>query len=459
MSSSFPISSIPPGGLPNIVASGYYYLENDIAWEAASGSSTAIILGSSSAGVSNVVIDLKGFTLQQTNQSIAASNKLINIHAGASNIIIKNGTFSGGAAVLAGEGSASSPIVTLSIIDVNILNAGGTSSADGLNLAYCNGLIIDNVSINGLTNMGTGNAFAFFLSNCSNVTVKNSQASNVNGITTTIGYFLLGTTNFTIDNCSATNIAGSCADCHGFAIFEGSNNGTLTNCFASQISSNLSGTQAYVEKATGFEIFGVNDVTLKNCATSDILAVNPGRHHAGGFTNAAGNNITFDSCTSTNVQCIENDLYPLGLEKGFGVGFGNAPDPRVTLDTNGNPIPALNTVWKNCVSNGNSASTPQNGIGFQLFGQVNALLINSSASGNSGYGVYNNGAMDQGPSADFTCTTTPVVTIVDNSSNNYVVQNNTFVGNGFGGAFDKSGANALYKKNVCFPKQCRSKKN
>jgi len=175
----------------------------------------------------------------------------------------------------------------------------------------------------------------------------------------------------------------------------------------------------------------------------------------------AGNNVTvkngiFKSAATglmaeslLTLECIENEFYR-GTTPGFSYGFGPAIDPRNGSD-NGTVFPQYNTIWRNCIVEGNSATVPANGLGFDLYGQINATLINCIVQGNSGYGIYNNGSRDHGPARDFDCKTPVEVIILTNNSGGYVVQNNTINENGAGAISDTSGAMALYVGNVTFP--------
>lgn len=187
------------------------------------------------------------------------------------------------------------------------------------------GCLVSNI----INHDGGAQGFSYILS--SNIKSKHCATSNFTtqylGLTTTTGHTSIGfcpifCINLTFDNCSATNIKGCCDDAHGMSVFIDSAV-VVSNFRASSIIDGYgTGTGA---KATGLEVYGL-DVAVSNCMVDSIIAIVPQDLQSTGFS-AWGAGITFSNCRASNVQVLNAQLVP-DTTKGYGTGFGWAPDPR-----------------------------------------------------------------------------------------------------------------------------------
>lgn len=448
---------------------GHYCLTENIAWAADALSSNPVAI---SILASNVTLDCLGYTIVDINNVVGAS--IIKIDG--SNVTVKNGIFQCRSTALLAESLSTLEFVT---VQNCIAIALGNDSVSAYSFLNCSNVTLEDcygsaitapptdtlyvspaysyffLGINGCTLKNCTSiaestqteASAFVIFDSSNFIIKDCFAT-ATGAQTTCGFLTSHSPQLLFENCIATDITGLCADAHGFAIYLECSNSELRGCIATGVTS--AGVDGYGEKGDGFEIYTSHNITLTDCIAQDITAINSGRHEAAGYSlGATCSNITYENCKAKNIQCIENDSYR-GTSPGFSYGFGPAIDPR-NGSNHGTVYPQYNTVWRNCISEGNSATVPQNGLGFDLYGQINATMINCIIQGNSGYGIYNNGSRDHGPAQDFNCSTPVEVIILANDSGGYVVQDNTINGNGFGAISDTSGSSSLYIGNVTFP--------
>lgn len=461
-------SMIGPDGFV-ISTSGSYCVPENVQWAANPANPKPIAI---SINASNVTLDCLGNTIEDIN-NVAGS---VMVQVVGNNVTVKNGVFKCRSAGFVAES-------LLPLERLTVSNCSSTALGDDTVSAFafinCANLTVENCFGTAITNPPTDTlyvspAYAYTFVACSNGALKNCSASALSSKTEASGYEMIGCSNFVVqncfatatgaqttcgfllsycpqmlfENCIATNINGLCADAHGFAIYLECHNSDFRGCIATGVTS--AGVDGYGEKGDGFELYTSRNVTFTDCIAQDITAINSARHSAVGFsTGATCYNTTYENCKAKNVQCIENASYK-GSTPGFGYGFGPAIDPR-NGSNHGTVFPQYNTVWRNCISEGNSATHLQNGLGFDLYGQINATLINCIAQGNSGYGIYNDGSRDHGPAQDFNCSTPVVVINLANDSGGYIVQDNTINGNGFGAISDTSGATSLYVGNVTFP--------
>jgi hypothetical protein len=113
-------------------------------------------------------------------------------------------------------------------------------------------------------------------------------------------------------------------------------------------------------KATGIEVYG-SDVTVSHCAVNYISAINPQDKQCTGFSCAQGSNIKFLHCKAENVK-VYNEFGIEDTSKGYGTGFGWAPDPRIVE-------PAVDVLYKDC-----TAKYCQ--VGFDSWFHINSLWKN-----------------------------------------------------------------------------------
>ena len=146
-------------------------------------------------------------------------------------------------------------------------------------------------------------------------------------------------TNLQYDSCNATDIKGCCDDAHGMSVFLDSevviNNFTAKNI---QDGNYITGA-----KATGLEVYGL-DITIKNSTVDGVIAYVPQDLQSTGFS-AWGVGIQFDNCVAKNV-IVKNTQDRPDTTKGFGTGFGWAPDPRYPF----RDIPAIEVTYLNCTA-------------------------------------------------------------------------------------------------------------
>lgn len=266
---------------------------------------------------------------------------------------------------------------------------------------------------------------------------ENCIANFNTGVQTTSGYYPQISDSLQFINCEANNNQSTCQDCHGFPYFI-SSNGYIANCRASNnLAVNPSG--GFNEKMTGFEILVCRNCLIENCEASDNVATRAIRHYAAGFANGNSSNVVFRNCTSIGNVALGNS--------GRGIGFGPALDPRFFGTCFG-------TIWDNCIAEGNFGDAQS--IGFDIFGQVGAILINSISQNhgsllfNNGIGIRSNGPYDEGNPVDVPCDVVPIVIMTNNTGTNTLVKDNIVSNNSFAGIEDTTGANNMYVDNTAF---------
>jgi hypothetical protein len=306
------------------------------------------------------------------------------------------------------------------------------SAFSGILILECHNGIIKNCNVANCTSTGIMSGFNYNFSD--SILTENCTSSYNIGVQTTGGFYSQISSFLQFVNCEASHNRSQCQDCHGFPYFI-STNGYFSNCRALSNTAE-SPTGGFSEKATGFEIFISVYCLLDNCIASNNLAVNPIRHYAAGFANATSIDVTFRNCVSSANSARGNSSR--------GVGFGPALDPRFYL-------PSVGTIWENCISEANSGDTLS--IGFDLFGQVGAILTGSKSQNQvtgQGIGILSNGPYDQGNPVDVPCDVVPVIVETGNAANDILVKDNIVVNNSFGGIVDLTGANNVYIDNTVF---------
>lgn len=361
------ISSIPPQGI--IIESAGTYTLSDITWHP---QNTAAI----TIDADDVVLDFQGAYL--TIKGADSTKKYVGVQVFPfhKNVTIKNGIINGGTyfgvyawldsnitvdgMYVSGMGYSDtanditpcgvvlSGVTNFSVKNCKINNMDVTSSScAGIQLFASDAGEVSNCTVNNLVNHdGSVQGFSYELS--SNVATANCHSSNLHsfnkGIVSTMGHTAIGFcpvfgNGLTYDNCSATNITGCCDDAHGMSVFLDSAV-TINNFTAKHI---IDGVSPYNTgaKATGLEVYGY-DVAVTNSTVDSIIAIVPQDLQSTGFS-AWGNHISFSNCTAKNVQVLNAQLAP-DTTKGFGTGFGWAPDPRTEFDT----ATANNVLYANC---------------------------------------------------------------------------------------------------------------
>lgn len=315
------------------------------------------------------------------------------------------------------------------------VDAGTISQSVGISTILSFNGVIRNCNVSDCTSSGimAGLDYVF----AENILTENCIANYNTGIQTTSGYYPQISDSLQFINCEANNNRSNCQDCHGFPYFI-SSNGFFSNCRALNNAA-VNSTGGFNEKATGFEILVCINCVVENCEASNNIATNPIRHYAAGFANGNSTNVVFRDCVSIGNIAIGN--------VSRGVGFGPALDPRFSA-------PSIGTIWENCIAEGNFGDAQS--IGFDLFGQIGAILSGSvsqnhgSVAVNNGIGILSNGSYDEGNPVDVPCDVVPVVVITANSEANVLVKANTITNNSLAGIVDTTTANNVYIDNTAF---------
>jgi hypothetical protein len=352
------------------------------------------------------------------------------------NIKIANSTFNSSNAIAIGSGIILFNIQNFLVEDCNVSDsrmfANTISEFSGIAAFASHNGIIRNSNVANCTSTGIMPGFTYLLSD--NILTENCTSNYNIGVQTTSGYYPQASNYLQFINCEASHNRSQCQDCHGFPYFI-STNGYFANCRAlNNIAESPIG--GFSEKATGFEIFLSSYCLLDNCVATNNTAINPIRHYAAGFANATTIDVTFRNCVSSGNTALGNFSR--------GVGFGPALDPRFYL-------PSIGTIWENCIAEGNSGDAVS--IGFDLFGQINAVLTGSKSQNhisNQGVGILSNGPHDQGNPVDVPCDVVPLIVLTANAATNILVKDNIVIGNSFGGIVDITSANNVYIDNTVF---------
>lgn len=276
--------------------------------------------------------------------------------------------------------------------------------------------VMNNCNVAYCSSSGIMPGFGYILSQ--NILTEACFSNDNTGTQTTSGYYPQVSNLLQFINCEANSNLSRCQDCHGFPYFF-STNGFFSNCRAlSNRAVNPSG--GYNEKVTGFEIFVCVNCIVDNCIASNNITSNPIRHYAAGFANGTSSNVIFRNCISTNNFATGN------ISR--GVGFGPALDPRFFA-------PSVGTIWENCIAEDNFGDALS--VGFDLFGQVRAILYNSKSQnhGNlaipNGVGILSYGDYDSGNPVDVPCDVVPIVVVTPNEENHVLVKDNIITNNSF----------------------------
>lgn len=379
------ITEIPPGGI-TINSPGTYVFGNDITWSP-SGNGQAILIQAK-----DVTLDLNNHKLKSvttafsTTGIVALLSENLTIKNGTienltyrgidctacSNIVIKRITVDGlsientivytvpvGILVTA---SANASVYKCKVKNINVK----TGSCAAIQMTGTTKSEISHCHISNLLNKdGACTGIGHLL--CDGAEVKSCE---LDGITTqfidnlnTEGHTAIGlipfiTTNLLLKDCKISNVTGCCDDAHGISVFE-CTNAVVKNC---KVFSVLDGAGPALTgaKATGIEVYG-SDVKVIKCSVNYISAINPQDKQATGFSCAQGSNNKFIKCHAKNVK-VYNEFGIEDTSKGYGTGFGWAPDPRIVE-------PAVNIRYKDC-----SAKYCQ--VGFDSWFHINSIWKN-----------------------------------------------------------------------------------
>lgn len=358
------ITSIPPGGI-TISSPGTYVFGNDITWSPA-GDGQAILIQSK-----DVVLDLKGHTLRSETTAF----NTIGIAALLSeNLTIKNGTIENMAfkgidctaclgvlikhITIDGLNIENTAVYTVPVgILINTSNTAmvsecivkninvKTGSCAAIQMTATNNSWIWNCHVSNLLNRdgactGIGHLLCdnAFVTSCKLVGLKSEFIDNLNTEGhTAIGLIPFISTNLSLSDCKISDITGCCDDAHGISVFE-CTNAVVKNCKVSNVLDGA-GPARTGAKATGIEVYG-SDIKVIKCSAKFISAINPQDKQATGFSCAQGSRIQFIDCHASDVKVL-NEQGIQDISKGYGTGFGWAPDPRIVE-------PAVDVLYRNC---------------------------------------------------------------------------------------------------------------
>jgi len=347
------ISNIPPEGIL-INAAGQYEFSNDIDWTPLSPCPAITIQAD------NVVLDLKGYTLQANIKDTGSNYTGIEINEG-STVTVQNGTlknmcYYGLSATsvfqlalnnIVIDGLAYQNVQTklatpcgffidtsqnFSVQNCTVKNISVTSaSCAGIQVIESVNGTISGCNLSDFVNYdGAVQGFSYLAS----LAIKTSGCGCVDfqshylGETQTSGHTVLGfipilCVELIFENCSSTGMTGCCDDCHGMSIFLDAYI-EVTNFTALNVIDGITPANTGA-KATGLEVYGIG-VTINNCSVENITAIVPQDLQSAGFS-ACGMQIVFNNCTAKNVIVTNAEGQPT-TDVGYGAGFGWAPDPR-----------------------------------------------------------------------------------------------------------------------------------
>ena len=353
---------------------GYYFFLEDVKWNPNHCPNNAAIV----IQADNVTLDLNGYSLIALGADSNRQFTGIKVSA-ANHVTIKNGTVSG--MTYNGITTEASSILTIDMLTISAMNYSDTaagampagiriSHADsfivrnskvvGMNVtsASCVGVWIDDFSSRGhlyndtvahlRNNDGGVQGFSCFLSSgirfnqCHSFDFQSHYVGRTNTEGhSVLGFMPVGCVDLSYDSCSAVGMVGCCDDAHGMSLFFDA--GVEVNHFiARNITDGVTSTHTGA-KATGIEVYGAG-ILIQNCLVDSISAIVPQDLQCAGFS-ACGYGIKFENCTAKNVSVLNAQLIP-DTTKGFGTGFGWAPDPRDTLRN----LTADTVVYSNCTA-------------------------------------------------------------------------------------------------------------
>lgn len=360
------ITSIPAAGL-TISTPGTYVFGNDISWTP-TGNGQAILITSS-----DVTLDLKHHKLKCTDPTFSTTGIVALL---SENLLIKNGTVSNFS--YRGIDCSACSKVKIKHITVKGLSLENTiiyTVPVGIIVTASNEVLVKKCKVKNV-DVRTGSCAAIQMTATTHSKIHHCDVSNMlnrDGACTGIGHFLCDhaevksckldgiktefidnlnteghtaiglipfiSTNLLLEDCKISNITGCCDDAHGISVFE-CTNAKVENCKVLNVLDGAGPAQTGA-KATGIEVYG-SDVKVIKCSVNYISAINPQDKQATGFSVAQGSRIKFIKCKAENVK-VYNEVGFEDTTKGYGTGFGWAPDPRIVE-------PAVDVVYKKCTA-------------------------------------------------------------------------------------------------------------
>lgn len=383
---NYNIAVIPPSGV-QINSPGTYFLSNNINFNAAI-TPTGVTICAIVINSSNVVLNLQGYQITQTNASNLDSVGIY-ITSNLSNVQVINGSMSGfGSYTITSFNSSNITIIKMKVsnqrcADVSFASAGifivgGTNviisnssvsnanvqslSYAGIQLRFCmNSKIISSLVKNCVNNAGGCSGISALASK--NIVFSDNEVSGINSGTilpkmspghTTLGIFLFLSSYVSVSNCNINNVHGSCDDSHAVSVFVCSSDIIVKNCDIYNITSGFAtGTGA---KATGVEIIMSYNTKIQDCVVKKVKVLKPQDLQCAGFSSSCALNTEFHNC-------LAEDIVTTGINT-KGVGFGWAPDPRQTFIQ-----PTFNAKFVKCYAKNVD-------IGFDMFYSIAGNIIN-----------------------------------------------------------------------------------
>jgi hypothetical protein len=360
------ITSIPSSGL-TISAPGTYVFGNDISWTPTANGQAILIT------TSDVTLDLKNHKLKCTDPTYSTTGIVALL---SENLIIKNGTVSNFS--YRGVDCAACAKVKIKHITVKGLSLENTivyTVPVGIIVTASDEVLVKKCKVKNV-DVRTGSCAAIQMTATTHSKIHHCDVSNMlnrDGACTGIGHFLCDdaevksckldgiktefinnlnteghtaiglipfiSTNLLLSDCKISNITGCCDDAHGISVFE-CTNAKVENCKVFNVLDGAGPAQTGA-KATGIEVYG-SDVKVIKCHVNYIAAINPQDKQATGFSCAQGSRIKFIKCKAENVK-VYNEIGFEDTSKGYGTGFGWAPDPRIIE-------PAVDVLYKKCTA-------------------------------------------------------------------------------------------------------------
>lgn len=360
------INEIPSGGI-TINTPGTYVFGKNLIWNP-TGNGQAILIAAA-----DVTLDMKHYKLTSTTTQFNTTGIVALL---SNNLTIKNGTIENMAyRGIECTGCSNLIIEHVTVDGLNIENTVVYTVPVGIlvnasNIVYVNKCKVKNF------NVRTGSCAAIQMTGTTNSRIWHCDVSNLlnrDGACTGIGHLLCDvadvykcnlkqiksefidnlnteghtaiglipfiSTNLYLRNCKISNVTGCCDDAHGISVFE-CNNAVVKRCKVYSVIDG-DGPARTGAKATGIEVYG-SDVEVIKCSVNEISAINPQDKQATGFSVAQGARTKFIDCHAKNVK-VYNELRIEDTSKGYGTGFGWAPDPRIVE-------PAVNVLYQSCTA-------------------------------------------------------------------------------------------------------------
>jgi hypothetical protein len=349
-----------------ITEAGNYPLGGDIAYAPTTTDNIITV------SVSNVVLDLGGRVLSQTNAVAGLTGILVNPNL--SNVTIQNGTIFG----LTGTGISVSPGCSRVLIS-NVVVSG--CAQRGINITGASNNLISSSEIRGCTisncSQSTTGDYALTLSQCVQITVNKCNFYG-NGNTTFSGsdtIHMEQVMQSVLQDLFLNGNVGTSYNC--VSLFNNVQDTVFKNCFVVSCSA-ISGItmNAFAMPAGSGSITNVFD----NCLTSSCQ-ITTGTFN--GFLIDASNN-TFNNCSVTNCATIPGTFNGFIISNSSTVACNNC-------NVNNNAGTGISTAFSclttttcsfiNCIAS-NNASTTLTVAGFSLAGTIGCNLIRCLALNN-----------------------------------------------------------------------------